>query len=384
MGYLLANMAREDPAIGPAVVGVMHGVFYAAELSGAPWFGALSDRRGPRPFMIAGPLFGAVAIQLIGWPRSIPLMAVGRVVEGLSTASSVPSTLSYLTSATAEDPVVRTRTMAWYEMATVAGIAAGYVIAGILWEALRSGAFLAVTAVYGASVAAFLSTRGGAPTRQAARQAGALSQVLTQPRLLRFAPAWLAINTVVGTWFAHAAFILTGPVLFGQQLAGSLTSDEVSLALGLVGGAFIVGICLWGMFAGHLRRTSVMLMALPGAYSVCLALLALNHLQDADAGRAQLFMGTLLIAVAVASGFTPAALSYLADLSEDAPHLRGATMGLYSVLLGLGQLLGGVIGAPFAQLGGVDGLIALTALLTSAATITVLVLRRSEPIPLAT
>lgn len=53
-------------------------------------------------------------------------------------------------------------------------------------------------------------------------------------------------------------------------------------------------------------------------------------------------------------------------------------MGLYSVLLGVGQLIGGGIGGPFAQLWGVDGVIYLTLILGFVAMFTILRLYHSE------
>ncbi len=53
-------------------------------------------------------------------------------------------------------------------------------------------------------------------------------------------------------------------------------------------------------------------------------------------------------------------------------------MGLYSVFLGLGQLLGSGLGGIYAQIWGFDGLIYLTALLGFVALISLLVLFRLE------
>ena len=53
-------------------------------------------------------------------------------------------------------------------------------------------------------------------------------------------------------------------------------------------------------------------------------------------------------------------------------------MGLYSVVLGLGQMIGGTLGAPFAAASGIDGLILLTAILGTGALVTVVALRRFE------
>jgi predicted MFS family arabinose efflux permease len=53
-------------------------------------------------------------------------------------------------------------------------------------------------------------------------------------------------------------------------------------------------------------------------------------------------------------------------------------MGLYSVFLGLGQLLGGGLGAVFAQIWGFDGLIYLTVLLAFVALVALLMLLRLD------
>ena len=50
------------------------------------------------------------------------------------------------------------------------------------------------------------------------------------------------------------------------------------------------------------------------------------------------------------SGFTPAALAYLADITEDYAGDRGAIMGLYSVFLGVGQFVGVIAGRPLRRL----------------------------------
>ena len=91
-----------------------------------------------------------------------------------------------------------------------------------------------------------------------------------------------------------------------------------------------------------------------------------------------ILVGLFFGGVLVASGFTPAALAYLADLSEERAEHRGAVMGLYSVTLGLGQLLGGTLGGAFAGWASVNGLILLTILLGSIALLTVLGLHRFE------
>lgn len=378
MGLLLAGLDREGGSVSANSVGLLAAAFYIAELSGAPWFGAQSDRRGRRPFMVAGPIFGALAVQLIGWPRTIAAMAVGRVFEGFSTASTAPSTLSYLAGTTSSGAALRARVMAWYEMATVVGIAGGFVAGGILWQFVGDASFIAVTAIYGMSLAAFWFVRDLPPIGAHRREGPSILEVLRYPRVLRFVPAWLAINTILGAWFIHSAFLLTGEERTGQHLAGTFGGAGLSLAFTGIGAAFLIGIYLWGMAMGARRRTTIMLVTLPGIFIISATLWAINHAMAAEDGGTSVLVLLLALGLMVASGFTPAALAYLADLSEEAAHLRGAIMGLYSVMLGLGQLIGGAVGGPFAEIGGIDGLVLFTAILGAIATAVVLILRRYE------
>ena len=60
---LLAN-APHVYEISYALGGLIIGTFFAAELIGAPLFGAWSDKYGRKLFIIFGPLFGAIAVQI--------------------------------------------------------------------------------------------------------------------------------------------------------------------------------------------------------------------------------------------------------------------------------------------------------------------------------
>jgi len=93
-------------------------------------------------------------------------------------------------------------------------------------------------------------------------------------------------------------------------------------------------------------------------------------------------MGILLVGLITLSGFTPAALTYLADVTELHKEDRGSIMGLYSVFLGVGQLIGTTSGGKFADWGGIDGLLLLCALFGLITIYTLVALRRRElPVP---
>jgi len=402
MGLVLAAMDRTRGDVPAIAVGLLAASFYATELIGAPIFGTLSDRLGRRRFMLAGPICGGIAVQLIGWPTLfigwpflLVSMALGRMIEGLSTATSAPATLSLLSADTADSPPRRAQVMAWYEKATLVGIAGGFIEAGVLWDWLGHGAFPLVTVMYVLSFLVFWGVHdrsrfpvsaegdGGQHEHAAAQSVAAdsgsgLWAVLQRPRVLRFVPAWLFVNTVVGVWFTHSAFQLTGVHHRDQWLTGSFSGSGLGLAFALSAGAFMGGIYLWGMAIGTRSKTTIMLFTLAGLYWVCGALYLINHTGQVGGMQTPALTSLYLFGILIASGFTPAALAYLADLSEEMASHRGAVMGLYSVILGLGQLLGGALGGPFAQFRGVDGLILLTAILTTGALAAVVVLRGSE------
>jgi MFS family permease len=78
------------------------------------------------------------------------------------------------------------------------------------------------------------------------------------------------------------------------------------------------------------------------------------------------------------AGATPAALGLLADISESFPLDRGAIMGLYSVFLALGQIMGAFVGAAAAELWALDGILVATLLLMAVALLPLARLRRFE------
>jgi MFS family permease len=78
------------------------------------------------------------------------------------------------------------------------------------------------------------------------------------------------------------------------------------------------------------------------------------------------------------AGATPAALGLLADISESHPADRGAIMGLYSVFLGLGQIIGALASGTAADLAGIDGLLLASLTLLIIALLPIHRLRESE------
>lgn len=360
-------------AVAVAAIGVC---FYATELVVAPFAGHAADRRGPLRTLAAGPWFGAlsggVALSSVALTGAalLALLALARTAEGLSAALAVPSTLMLIARATDGDVALRSRVMGLFEISSLVAMILGYALAGVLWDVAAARAFAVLPLVYLAARAVIGRAPRGAvasptpPTPPIERPA--LRRVLRAfartPRHLAFGAAWLAVNAVVGAWMLETPYLLKLPVHDAEQaLVGGFSGREIGLIFAGWAGTFLLGIGAWTVFGARLPRRHALRVSLAAMLGVAACLTVVNR------GGGRLWVVAAALCVLVESGFTPAALAHLADLTADVEEVgrghRGAAMGIYSLILGAGQLLGGALGGPLAERWQMNGLLALTAIL---------------------
>ncbi|HUS14841.1 MAG TPA: MFS transporter [Chloroflexia bacterium] len=393
LGFYLNRVvsAETGGAVNPEVVGNLTAAFFAVELFLAPVFGGWSDRIGRKPFLLAGPLIAGLAVQLHPLTTLLWVIVIGRLLEGLATSATTPGTLGFLTDITGGNTALRGRVMGLYELGSLVGIGLGPALGGQLWDALGANGLRAISLVHFAAAGLVLlfihETR---PTHDAAgvphsehtmswpERLRAYRHLMALPRLWRFAPAWIAINGIVGLWFNHVTPLLSRAVPDpAQALVGGWSGEQVRNAFLIFGLPLMVGIYFWSRLYARLRKTNIMLLAVAGTLGVCVVLYVINiHLLPATWGL-WVLIPLLFAAIFVEAGFTPVALAYLADVTEGRTQDRGAVMGLYSVFLGLGQIIGAKLGAPFIGAWGFNGLLLCTAILAAVAGAAVLNLRHT-------
>jgi MFS family permease len=108
----LAKMPEVHPGTPPVsaeTVGLLGATFYVAELVLSPIFGILSDRLGHHRLMQWGPIFGGVAVALTAASSNLFVVGGTRLLQGASTAASIPSILGYIAIATAGSEALRGR-----------------------------------------------------------------------------------------------------------------------------------------------------------------------------------------------------------------------------------------------------------------------------------
>jgi predicted MFS family arabinose efflux permease len=194
-------------------------------------------------------------------------------------------------------------------------------------------------------------------------------KLLRNERIMAFLPAWLSINTLVGAWITLITIILAYPKAQAilrhphQLLYGGFSPVNATLLLGGFGVLFLGGMGLWLLVIPHLRRSTVMCIGLAGLALCVVCLTLVNGLAESlsqlDAGGWLVLLGLLVlivIGVILLSGFTPASLTQMAAIAETQPGKRGAIMGLYSLVMGMGQLLGATVGGLAVDMGGFYGL----------------------------
>jgi MFS family permease len=373
--FLIDEITR-NRGTGPGAISLLTGGFYTTELTGAIVFGVLADRYGRKVIMLLGPIFGGVAVFMTGLTTHMPVLFVTRLLEGSSTAASIPSTLGFIAAETADDEGLRGRVVSLFELVSLGGmLAVGPALAGVLWERFGRPAFFLNCVFYAVALALYAYGVHEVPRdRQADIQApvavrkktvsevSRYLRIATNRRVLLFAPTWLAINAILGLWALQAPLLLRGNISDTSQfLMQGISAQTIGFGTAALAIVFGSGILFWGMVYARFRRTTMILMGICAFVVMTGDVLAINHFGGTSTA---VLVGLVCVAMAalfVMSGATPAALGLLADVSEGFEEDRSAIMGLYSVFLGIGQVVGAVVGGLAATWKGIDGLVVATA-----------------------
>lgn len=391
--YYLADLPKHGgEQVSAWAVGLLTATYFAAELVLSPMFGVLSDRLGAHRVMQWGPIFGGFAVIMTALTTNLPLLGVTRWLEGAAAGASIPSILGYIAVATSRDDALRGRTVARFEAATLAGIGIGIVVAGPAWELLARWAFIANAGIYLASYSIYRwgvaeiaagaaqIASGAAPARRGF-DLSRYRRVIGSPRVWLLAPTWIALNAVVGSWTTQSVFQLVrepSARFSDQLLMGGFSPNQVSLGMAVALLVFFGGLLYWGGRFRRFRRTTIIVIGIAGGLLMIGSIFGLNH----SATSGPLVQGplavTMLVGLFVLAGATPAALGLLADISESHPEDRGAIMGLYSVFLAVGQIVGALAGGGAAEWLGIDGLLIASLGLLAIAVLPARALRSSE------
>src|SRR5262249_39004260 len=280
------------------------------ELCGAPIAGFLIARGGVRALLLAGPVLGIAAEALFASPSHLTLLTVARLLQGLTTACTIPAALAFLSNTTAGGVSGRGRTMGFFEVGSIGGLAFGNVAGGFLWYWLHRSGFWTLTIVYGLAVALFVFIRSE-------RARGTVRPPHASWRAIRGAadlmPSWLAVNAVAGLWFGQAAYQFSGanPRLH-QQLTAGLSGRDIGLVFGVYTLLFAIGTIGWGWLLGRVSLGQALKTGVAGLLVAAVSLVGINHAGQYGGFWFGLSLVVGIGALAAETAFTPAALTLLA------------------------------------------------------------------------
>ncbi|MGH8327722.1 MAG: MFS transporter [Steroidobacteraceae bacterium] len=359
VGLFLALLSRKDAGIQASLAGLLGATAYGAELIASVPLGLTADLFPARSFMPLGALTSALGTRLFAATVSTPVFFASRAIQGLGIAAVTPPLLGLLAHASERQPRRRARVMSLFELSLLAGIALGGVVGSQLWARLHSRAFGAV-ALLEVACAGLLFVAVPRPPRPAASQAlPALRAVLRHPFVRRLAPSWICVNVVVGLWLGPTlTFLLTERPRSSQYLDGLFwqAPQQVGWVFLSYAVVFAAGVLIWGRLLPRFRPLIALRIALYAMLGASFALYGINHAGQWGSTARTVLLVPFGLLVMIESGFTPAALALLAH-SLEAVSAKGAAMGIYSMLLGLGAIAGSLLAAALGTAWQVDGLI---------------------------
>ena len=258
-------------------LGVIMGLYPLFQLVGSPWLGRLSDRYGRKPLLLlslAGVLAGYALMALgIAW-RSLPLLLLSRMVEGLCNGNIA---IVQAMAADLAGKEHKARSFAWINIGMNLGWVVGPMIGG--YAAVISGDYsLAAWLAVGMTLLNLLLVYWLIPYRPpvaATRQTATLSsrQLLLQPALLPYFALTLISYGAVQLYFtyfniwlverlawdpaqlAQAAVLVSLPMMAGSWLGSRIARHWRGSSLGIVGHLvmasgmllFILPVHWWGL-----------------------------------------------------------------------------------------------------------------------------------------
>jgi MFS family permease len=308
-------------------VGMIAAAYPIAETVFGPLVGILADRFGRRRWVYTGLSVSAVVLFAFTLRTEVGYLIIIHGIEGIAAAMIVVSSLTMVTDVSTVS--TRGREMGFYDFANLGGYVVGISMAGVLvraWSLLAPFYFGSALAAAGAAFA-YLKVK----EQETYLRRSALSPVETIRFLLRdrraagMFPIWLSVMIFIGMALTF------GPRLGPSPLVTSLLLAGVVLVLALTQPFF-------GYLSDKYGRGRLMMIGILSLIGLFFTLIAMFRL------RLELLSVAPFLAIfgLGSFAFAPAALASLGDFAPE--RGRGTSMGMYSVVMGLGTIIGPLLG----------------------------------------
>ncbi len=316
----------------PARVGILLALYGLVAAVGQPIVGAWSDRLGRRkPLILVGLVTMAVCTLLFTVAGRYSELLVLRALQGLAVALTIPTSLAILSNATEK----RTRggSMGVYTTMRIIGLAAGPLLAGVLYDKVGfNAAFYAGTAFVALGALLVWAWVGEQP----------VDTTEARQRPFRVFERHLLTRGIVGLGIATCTMAIAFSMIVSLESQVNQRLDQTALAFGVAFSALMVSRLLLqiplGRWSDRAGRKPFLLLGL-------VLMAPATALLGFVATTGQLV--ALRVAQGVASaGIAAPAFALAADLSSAGGE--GRQMSIITTGFGLGLAVGPLLGGSLA------------------------------------
>jgi MFS family permease len=353
-------------AVGSFGVGIALSAYPLAEFVSAAPIGSYVDLKGRRWMLILGLLSISLLTMAISLTRNSYVIAIIHAIMGFSGAAVTVSSLTMITDLTAVSN--RGVSMGGFDFSNILGYAFGISLATTLLHFTGHNYELAFVAtgvlLLGASVASIAWVKETSRSARRPTPHPHVNPLLALDQSTRaIVPVWLGLTTILGVVF----------VLPRSLMESGLGPSQVGLTLAL--GAFGLGIgsVVFGWISDKIGRGKTLSIGVIG-----LILVLLSTLEAVSHSPQRVYQQLPLIALGgfMATATVPSALAFVGDRANTG--LRGSAMGIYSMMLSLGMVIGNLLGGYSTSLGGLKATLEASAgVLLLTLSITVFLLYRA-------
>jgi len=304
--------------------------------------GILCDTAGRRKVFLAGLGSMGVLIVFVALTQDLPLVAGLHALMGLSAAAITVASLTMITDLT--DNKNRGKGMGTFDFANIGGYAGGLLVGGKLMQTfqahLNQGFLVTGSLALVAMGVSFVLLKEPVHIPHTGRASFNPLSVLDS-RTKAILPIWLSLTTLIGVVF----FLPRALRQVGVQT--TVTGELLFVGIVTIG----IGSIGFGALSDRLGREKTMLIGVVGLFLLLVGL-GLTFQDVGQPPRFLRFLPILAPAGIATSALVPSVLAAVGDRAKGTD--RGASMGLYSLMLSLGIALGELFAGFASALGGLS------------------------------
>jgi len=307
-------------------VGLIAAAYPVAETICGPGIGILADRFGRTKWIWIGLFISTIALFAFTLSTDIAYLVLVHSIQGIAAAMIVVSSLTMVTDISTVS--TRGREMGIYDFANLGGYMIGIFAAGVLARThfLLAPFYLgSILAAIGAVYAYFMMREPITRKGNALSPIETIRLLIADRRAAAMFPIWLSVTTFIGMALTFGPRLGPSPIITSSVIAGVVMVLAISQP-----------------FFGHLsdnygrgRLMMLGMLSLIGLFATVIAMFRW-HINT-------LYLLPFFAIFGVGSfAFAPAALASLGDIAPK--QGRGTTMGMYSVVISLGTIIGPLLG----------------------------------------